>query len=63
MGQSLSALDDAALGAGGGGSGDEGEGDAEAGGGGGLSAEMVARANFGGFMRADDDDVRPRSVQ
>jgi hypothetical protein len=56
-------LDDAALGAGGGGSGDEGEGDAEAGGGGGLSAEMVARANFGGFMRADDDDVRPRSVQ
>jgi len=45
LGQSLSALDDDALAAG---SDFEEEDD------GNLSADLVARANFGGFYRADD---------
>ena len=56
MGQSLATLDDDELGPVGS---DADDDDAEGGRGrgGSLSADMVARANFGGFVRADDAEV------
>ena len=54
MGQSLSAMDDRTLAADGEASDAEEEDDGRSGG---LSAVMVARANFGGFVRADESGV------